>query len=364
MRLGFLLSGSRPYSEGVRPLLDLAAGCRSEGHQIIPIAVDCSPSALNSIEVRFPGVESMVYPTLESFISSEKPPKLDVLLSTDYLPRLRALATMRKQTGVKTAAFTSTFFGLSVLRSPDQTQTRSVVDRIGTSVGRNIPFRWVSRSYRDFLARLDYVCAFSGYAAMITRDFFGSKVDEVVYPPVNSDLFREVTYPGGRRSGVLVFVGGRHDRSPSSYMEILSSLVQNGTPIHIFGDPLACSHIEQALHAPSLSVHLDVSTENLSELYNSVKSTFVTPLWEAFGYVGPESLLCGAPVVACTWQPWMEVTGETGPVRLIPEERLRADTGLLASPDDVRLDEVKRIIEHELSIKTSSRRLLDVICKS
>lgn len=312
VKVGLLLSGQKCYSEGVMPLSLTGVGMRSLGIDVLPLAFRCGSDAMKVLEERFGGIRNFESPqTLAEVCHQEEP---DFILTTDPVHHLSLALRLRVNGKTLIGVFTSAFFGLHALvQSPPLNPEAPAFDRLKYRAEKLIPFAVLTRRYRHFLRQCDYVVGNSKYAAIISHDFYGTKPAGVIYSPVEFEYLRgsQGVLP---RSGFLVFVGGRWDGDVRVVFPTVKKLVNLGHSVNLFGDGLKLRVVEREFRGNAVRCHYNVSTDRLLRLYQGSVATLILPEWEAFGYVGPESILCGTPVVTAGPQPWMELVESASPL--------------------------------------------------
>jgi len=149
------------------------------------------------------------------------------------------------------------------------------------------------------------IIANSRFTASMYRDL-GIKVDYVIYPPLDTYLFRPSTNKPSE-DYVLTYIGKETD------FKVLDAVTKRGVKVYAFGSK------EQVLPNPlkqNSFFHFlgRVSTEELIDLYSNALFTLFPFTHEPFGYIPVESMACGTPVLTYDKQGPSEVVinGETG----------------------------------------------------
>ena len=324
MKVGLLLSGQKRYSEGVMPLSLTGVGMKSLGVDVLPLAFRCGSNAMEVLEERFGGMRHFESPQALAEVCDREEP--DLILTTDTPHRLSLALRLRVNHKTLIGVFTSAFHGFHALvRSPPLNPEAPAFSRFELSAEKLIPFAFLTRRYRDLLKRCDYVVGISKYATIISRDFYGTKPAGVIYPPVELNYLQE-SQGVLLRSGFLIFVGGRWHGDVSVVFPTVKKLVNLGHSVNLFGDESKLRVVEREFRGNAVRCHYNVPTDQLLRLYQGSVATLILPDWEAFGYVGPESILCGTPVVAECIQPWMELVESASPlVRMVGDLEQAAD---------------------------------------
>ncbi len=149
---------------------------------------------------------------------------------------------------------------------------------------------------------------------------FGVRVDEVVYPPLDTSVFRPLT-ENPSADYCVAYLGKETDP------EIVFALAEAGVRLRVFG-----SKIERV--PPKLAHHRNISIEgrltdrDLALLYSNAKLTIFPFTIEPFGYIPVESTACGTPVLTYNREGPSEniVDGQTGWTCRDPDEMVRRAT--------------------------------------
>lgn len=334
MHLTVLSWGHKIYAPGVKVTLDLASALVPLGTKVSAVLVDSSPETEAEARRRLGEANVRACQNLSELPGIVRALGSDAVYSKDHIDSLDALAAVKKATRAKTLAFTSGFHALDALRPPPTAETPS--KRGSPRLQRLRGFSGATRRYRELLADLDGVVAISYYCEMLEELLYGVRPKGIVYPVVDP-AFYSPPASGAVRRGILVYVGPAANRDAEEFTPALRDLPTTAGPIHLFGNADGTQAALDALGADLAVRHVDLSPEELVKLYRGVRWTYITSEWEGFGYVGPESLLCGTPVVAEVAQPWMEVWGESAAVRIARSGDARRAL-LSAAPSDADLD--------------------------
>ncbi|MEM2352293.1 MAG: glycosyltransferase family 4 protein [Thermoproteota archaeon] len=118
------------------------------------------------------------------------------------------------------------------------------------------------------------------------------KVDDVIYPPLNCDLFKPTTLKPSE-DYLLTYFGVY---SKETKFLVIKKVADNGVKIKAFGSkvPYVPRYI---LKHPNISFLSKVSDEDLVNLYSNALYTLFVFNHEPFGYVPVESMACGTPVL-------------------------------------------------------------------
>ena len=193
------------------------------------------------------------------------------------------------------------------------------ISRAIRSLGENLPAPYgvFSKVFGGLITRFDQqliqrsvghskiVVANSAYTASLYRDF-GVKVDTVIFPPIDLDVFRPVNNGGFDGDYVLTYFGKETD------YPVIKAVADRGVRIKAFGSKIRNAPGWCTNHK-NIEVLGWVDTQTLVRLYSNARFTIFPFLHEPFGYVPLESLACGTPVLTYRREgPSEVVTEETG----------------------------------------------------
>jgi len=157
-------------------------------------------------------------------------------------------------------------------------------------------FAWMLRALeRRIVRRLRLLSklfvANSRFCSSMYEDW-GIRVDDVIYPPLDCDLFKPATAKPSA-DYVLTYFGAYGKESKFS---IIKRIADAGVKIKAFGSK--APYIPKTLlKHPNIEFLDRVSDEELVDLYTNALYTLFTFTHEPFGYVPVESMACGTPVL-------------------------------------------------------------------
>ena len=123
---------------------------------------------------------------------------------------------------------------------------------------------------------------------------FGISSSCVIYPPIDSDIFKPVETP---TSDYVVVYFGKETK-----YKIVKAMLDAGIRIKAFGGKGARYAPRSVLEHKNLEFFGYVSFQVLRELYANAKYTAFPFTAEPFGYVPVESMACGTPVLTYNMQ--------------------------------------------------------------
>jgi len=161
------------------------------------------------------------------------------------------------------------------------------------------------RLTQKFAKMTKCVVANSYYLEGVYR-LFGVEVSEVIYPPLDCEVFR----PRKAKSAsnyILTYFG------KETKLDVIRELTNRGIEIVVFGGKITNAP-KWMLQHPNIRFLGRISNEKLVSLYSDALLTVYPFLDEPFGYIPVESMACGTPVVTFDRQGPSEtvVNGVTG----------------------------------------------------
>jgi glycosyltransferase involved in cell wall biosynthesis len=179
----------------------------------------------------------------------------------------------------------------------------------------------MTRSYREEIRRAGAVIGNSWYSRTILWTFYDLASDLVAYPPVTPDFLGRDREVYQRQAGrCVLYVGNPGELRPEQLARVAERCSTIGlSSCDAFGDPLSIRQFSRFFKG-ECTEHGIISDEEMAALYSRATITIAPQRWETFGYVGPESILCGTPVLMDTYQPWLEITGPGRFARYLGEE--------------------------------------------
>lgn len=341
IRLAFLVEGETHYDPGVKPFVGFLRGSRGSDVDILTIALNCGPDALSELSSsaeKRPLVKCRT--EREAFESIQK--WGPALLITDDSPRrLRLAVAAKARFKQKVGIFLHIFSGLHALRRISDNELSSASMRSKYLVSRFIPFSAGTLFYRQQLESADLIVANSEFSSLLCNVLYGVPVSGVVYPPLDPEVFVPSHSVSAGSGSILVFSGGVGEKHSIDYLSVLEKLASRGRSVKLFGSERVLAGARKALGRDVTIIDGRLSDVELAKLYQSVEVTYTPQEWESFGNVGPESLLCGTPVVTNIRHPWIEMVGGSSAVSVSPGEAGTLDS--LLHPPHLDLETVRAV---------------------
>ncbi len=165
--------------------------------------------------------------------------------------------------------------------------------------------KWGDKKFINTMNRSKCTVAISRYCSDSYKSI-GARVDTIIYPPIDLDLFKRST-ENPSRDYVLSYLG------KETRIDILKKLADLGIKLKLFGGKLKHSTSEFLKH-DNIQLVGHVSDKELIDLYSNALFTAFAFTDEVFGYIPLESMACGTPVLSYKKQGPMEsiIDNETG----------------------------------------------------
>lgn len=363
MEITFLIEGQRHYDPGVKPFRDLAQGAQELSIGFHVVLFQVSDKVVADVQRRFDAKSVVICNDLQSLATHCRAHKEDVLFGSDWIETLVRLHYVARKTGIRIASYLLSFRGLSTLGPYTPTLSTTLSFRVRSGLSRWVPFPLVRSRYVRLLKSFNAVVACSNYAEMVAHTLYGIHPQCRIYPPVVQRPFHSSgsSTVSRQKDGVFVFLGSEHDRAPVEYLPTLRTLVEGGKRLTLVGRRTLVQYTARQLGtAPLVESHWDLSDRDFAELLLTSQVTYLPQRWEGFGYLGPESLLVGTPVVCENPFPWMEITGESEHVRICRTRGTLTEALLNpASASPLETSRLTRTIGHQLSARTQASALVD-----
>ncbi|MGC8542647.1 MAG: glycosyltransferase [Vulcanisaeta sp.] len=198
--------------------------------------------------------------------------------------------------------------------------------------------RMADNTYSKALLGSKYVIANSRYSAYMATER-GAHVHGIIYPPIDTRLFRPVNNPSS--DYVVTYVG------KETQFDVLRAIANTGIRIIAFGSKVPWLP-RWFLRHRNIDYRGRVSDEELVKLYANARFTVFPFTHEPFGYVPVESMACGTPVLTYNKQGPSEtvIINETGWLVNTPEELVKLAERLWVSgyPETMRIKARERAL--------------------
>lgn len=293
-KICFLISNAdTPYEGVVRPFINWTIELHLEGYEIYFILLNCSKKLKEFVEKYVYGVNIKSvrnFDEMLKYISDSEP---IVIITDDYYPRLRLINKLKKKNPIRTCVYVQVLHGMHSIVDTFNLNYTSFKLKILYLGLRLIPFNSLKRPYKKLLLSQDIIIANSQITATFLHTLYGIEPDEVIYPPVNTKVFKICAE---EKNQVLLYLGSHTDEVDENFIrKICEILRKKRFNILVFGNVKLS---EQMKNDFDIQHRLNVCDEELARIYSESKFTICPQKWEMFGYVVAESISCGTPVLA------------------------------------------------------------------
>ena len=294
-RIGFLVGEEEnPNSGTVRPFVNWALVAASTGLGVHVFLHKVG----RRIGERFGGLAEgqglVVHASDSSTVLSRNVAEsgCSLIVTDDHYRRLRLLSHIQKERRIRSAVYVQLLNGRhSISRYVPPTSLP-----LALALTSAVPFKVVTYEYLNRMRSASVLIASSRLVATLMRWLYGLDAHAVVYPPVDTGVFRPRAPDGGRAS-VLLFTGSRYADTRRQFLgSILRAVRALGFPIDVIGEaPLAA--VGRGNAELRLLGRVD-DDDQLATFYSQAVMTIAPQAAEGFGYVPVESMACGTPVIA------------------------------------------------------------------
>jgi glycosyltransferase involved in cell wall biosynthesis len=199
--------------------------------------------------------------------------------------------------------------------------------------------------YAKYLRNVPYVISVSQYTSSISSLLYGRLADEIIYPPVDTDMFKPTSINNNSEEYAL-YVGSEIDKENKNLLFEISKKIN----LVIVGN----LNIKNAKF-----IFPFANLQDLVKLYTNAKYTLVTDFNEPYGYIPIESMSCGTPVLAYADGGFVEtiVNNKTGYLVKNKKEFLSKTLEEMFSAKIIDKTSVREHIINNFSINAQSKKL-------
>jgi glycosyltransferase involved in cell wall biosynthesis len=217
-------------------------------------------------------------------------------------------------------------------------------------------FSLLKGPYKKLLGNKHIIIANSRITATLLHILYGIEPDEIVYPPLDTDIFKPRNMI--KKNQVLLYLGSHAgDTDQNFVIEICKVLRAKDFKILVIGNAILRERLRNKFEIYSVS---GISDEELSNIYSESKLTICPQKWETFGYIPVESVACGTPVLTfnCMGLGETIINGKMGLLAKNKQEFLEI-LGSTLENKEIQIDRnfTREYIEENFSINASTERL-------
>jgi glycosyltransferase involved in cell wall biosynthesis len=301
-RVCFFLSDiDVPYEGVARSFLNWAKQFPKYNYDVFFILLNCGTPLKRFVEKLNDYDNSISSKSVSNFgqlLESVQVTRPDIIITDDYLPRLRYATKIKDKINVQTCIYIQVLFAIHSISDIFSLNNLHVKERILFQTIQYIPFNFLKVPYKKFLRRHDIIVSDSYTTATLLQTLYGIESDDVIYSPVDTTVFRP--YNSKKLNQVLIYLGSHAgDTDEDIVREVCNKLDQKGFQILAMGNRKLMNKLKSEFRISSFS---NISDEELAKIYSQCKLTVCPQKWEPFGYTPAESISCRTPVIAfnCT----------------------------------------------------------------
>jgi glycosyltransferase involved in cell wall biosynthesis len=347
---------STPFAGVVRPFINWARELKKRNHDIEFLLVDVGGKITEHLlESDF---QFYNFSNLKNLLHFCNENHYEIIFTDDYIKRLKILDKIDGNS--KKAVYCQVLYGIHAISAIHKSP--SLKEKLVFSIVGFAPFSIFRRRYTKFLKKADIVIANSKITAMLLCILYGIEPDEIVYPPLDTGVFKPRSTEKKRQ--VLLYLGSHAGDTDENFVaEVCKVLKAKNFKILVFGNAVLKEKLQKKFEIHSIS---GVSDEELSNIYSQSKLTVCPQKWEQFGYVAVESMACGTPVLGFGYMGLAEsiINGKTGWLAKNKREFLEILNFVLGN-GEIQMDQdfIRQYIEENFSVNASIERLKGILLK-
>ncbi|MGC8726355.1 MAG: hypothetical protein ACP5RS_07290, partial [Thermoplasmata archaeon] len=139
-KIAFLISDKNIYSAGIKPFVDIGHGLYKLGINPYFYALGIDNGTLDGLNSNYPYLNIINANNINEIAKSIKTNKIELIISDDFLPRLKYLYKIKKDTGIKTASYIQLFYGLNSISKNNKKQWKYWIASF-------VPWKYLSYEY-------------------------------------------------------------------------------------------------------------------------------------------------------------------------------------------------------------------------
>jgi len=358
LRLGFIIAYEEsPYAGVVRPFINWAKELRRRGLEVDLILYRTSDKILSQIEEL--KLEHHVASSLKELRNVLRENDYNYVLIDDYIRRLKLSDTITRYS--KLIVYAQVLYGIHAVSPVYKHSALPLHHRLLYTIARMMPFLLIRSKYSEKVLKADIVIANSETTRTLLYSLYGITAQKVVYPPVDTEIFKPSNT--SKKHQIILYLGSHGgDTDPYFVEKICRTLEEKEINVITFGN----ARLAEKLKAHECKIrHISgISDKELARLYSESLATIAPQLWEQFGYVAAESIVCGTPVIAFNSMGPAEIARLTNSVLLANNEN--EFLKIISRLEDIIIKLMQeRIDPHGLpfSLKNSTGMLVEVISR-
>lgn len=355
MKIAFFIAHeTSPYAGVVRPFINWSKKL-SEDHEVYFLLLNCGIELINFVKSMGNIKDYVITNTpskLTRFVEIIKP---DILITDDYIVRLKTLQKIKDNVFVKTCIYVQVLFGIHSIA--DVYHPVFLRERVLFTLAKLVPFNMLKMRYKKLLQKQDIIIANSEITATLLHTLYGIEPYGIVYPPVDTEIFKPQNVE--KKDQVLLYLGSHAGDTDEIFVKEICKILKNkDMKILVMGNKILQEKLSKEFEIQAVS---GVSDEELAKIYSECKLTICPQKWEQFGYVVAESIACGTPALAFNMMGPKEIIEKTNFGLLANNKRefLKYLTSLELYLNNLKA--IKELNEFEFDIGKSTTRLIKVM---
>jgi glycosyltransferase involved in cell wall biosynthesis len=341
-----------PFEGVARPFINWILHLNKD-YEICIILFKCGLAIKEFIENNIDHVDVISVENLSETLNCLNSSKPEMLITDDYFPRLRLATIIKSKVQIRTCIYVQVLHSIHSISETLKSDFVSPKLKVLYEGLKLIPFALLKRPYKELVLQHNVVIANSQITATLLHTLYGIEPYEVIYPPVNTEVFK----PNKGEEGNHVFLYlGSHGIDVDQHLvrKICDILRRKGFKILVFGD---IKFQKELKNDYEIQQCIQISDEELAKSYSDCLFTICPQKWETFGYVAAESISCGTPVLAFNCMGIAEIMRQSklGYLANNEIEFLRK----LESNPPIKIARDKEVYSWDISY--SSRKLADTI---
>jgi len=305
MKIVFLVAEQNKPHEGVaRPFLNLASGMR--GTEMAWVALfRCGPKIINHVNEL--DISSCVLNSKSELVKEIEDRQPDFVICDDTFLNLGMLSSFKKKARANIVVYVQVLYGVHAISGCFDLSYLAIKEKTIFSLSRFIPFSFLIRKYNKVLNNCDTVIANSNATASILQTFYGVNVHGVVYPPIDTEVFKPIGRTINPRDIMLYLGSHAGDTQVNLATGIVDKIQNENYTINLFGSKKLAMFLKEK--CSKLNYYTDIEDKQLASLYSQSLLTVCPQRWETFGYVPVESMTCGTPSLVFNTMGLQETVG-------------------------------------------------------
>lgn len=298
MKIGMILAyENNPYAGVVRPFINWAKMLNKMYVDVEFLVIHVSKEILDAIDTI--KCKSYSFKNIKDLVDFCNIRNYEYIMIDDYIRRLNILQKLGSKH--KIIVYVQILYGTHNIFAIFKTSLLRW--KIIYSVAKYIPFTILRKKYVKLFENADYIIANSQFTASLLYLLYNIRADGIVYPPVDDEIF---TTKAKKDNAMLVYLGSYAGDTEECFIEeIITVLRQNNIKIFLMGNPIIRRKLKDKFN--DIEEIYNLTDNELAKIYSRCRLVICPQIWEQFGYVAAESILCETPVLAFNYNGISEI---------------------------------------------------------